>query len=55
MHPQLALSLGGTLEAKVKDMLDKAEEIIQKYKPAQFGITVGAPLTAQISFTWNVK
>ena len=54
LEPQLALRLGPSLDDTVKALLAKAQDIIQKYKPAQWAITVGAPLTAQITFTWNL-
>lgn len=40
-------------EDKIGEWLKKAREIANKYHPQSFGVSVGIPFGAQVSFTWQ--
>jgi hypothetical protein len=42
-------------EGRVGELLDKAKEIVRKYHPRTYGVSVGVPFGAQVSFTWDAR
>jgi len=40
-------------EEKVGGLLTKTREIVKKYHPQSFAISIGFPFGAQVSFTWQ--
>ena len=51
------ISMGPTAwsssEAKIPQLLKKAREIANKHHPESFGVSVGIPFGAQVTFTWK--
>ena len=42
-------------EEKIREWLNKARGIANKYHPQSFTVSVGIPLGAQVSFTWQTE
>ena len=40
-------------EDRIRQLLRKAREIANKHHPQSFGVSVGIPFGAQVSFTWQ--
>lgn len=58
LAPNLAgtamLPLGASLEKRLRDLIEKARSIAERFGPEDFSVAVGLPFGAQISFTWKI-
>lgn len=41
------------MERRVRELLQHVNEFVAKYSPESYTITVGVPLGASVSFTWQ--